>query len=113
MKHLQIKSKNPLKLLIALSCVLVCVASCIAIYYFAVALPRQQSAYTKAINQLKRENSNLQDSIDALHDNQNSGVTQDDVQSSVENAINEDRQQQANCERVGGRYQGDGMCVYY
>lgn len=44
----------------------------------------------------------------------------DDLKSSLQNSLDEQKQQmqdefnnQANCQSNGGRYQGNGMCVYY
>ncbi len=37
----------------------------------------------------------------------------DEVQNSVQEAVSKEMEKQANCERLGGRYQGGGTCVYY
>jgi type II secretory pathway component PulM len=86
-------------------------------YYLVIFLPQKentQKAYNLELRKLQIENSNIQNTLNDIQSSTNKpGITSEDVQSSVQDTINQELQNQANCERLGGKYQGNHTCVYY
>lgn len=93
------------------------IASLSVAYYFIVFLPHRenmQKTYNAEIRKIQEENSDIRGRLESIQDSVDSSNTNaEDLQNSIQNTLNKEMENQANCERFGGRYQGDGLCAYY
>lgn len=108
--------KKPTNILIAFACLSLMVISFSVAYYFVFFLPAKEktnNAYQAQIRKLQRETSEIRDSVESIDSSSKQENTQEDVQSAIENKLNEERQNQSNCESTGGEYKGNGMCTFY
>ena len=105
------------KIFLVITSISLLIASLSIAYYFTYFLPHKenvQKAYDMKLKKIQQDNSDIRSSIEELKNNTNSTETSSgDIQDSVQDTIKEELQNQANCEGLGGRYQGGGTCVYY
>lgn len=106
------------KLLFISICLSLVIISFSIAYYFVIYLPKNEktkSLYETQIKKLQKKTSDLQNSVDSL--NYKRKVDYDsimeDTQNSIKEKLNQENQNKSNCESLGGRYQGDGLCVYH
>lgn len=105
------------KILLTIASLSLLITSLSIAYYFVIFLPHAentQKIYTTEIKKLQRENSAINNRIENIQNNASSPATNtEDIQNTVQNVLDKELQNQANCERLGGRYQGGGTCAYY
>lgn len=88
-------------------------------YYFVVFLPQNEQVkknYEAEVKKLRQENADIQSNLEYIQNDMQTStpeVNQEEIKNSIKDTISEEMQNQANCERLGGRYQGSGTCVYY
>ncbi len=87
-------------------------------YYFVIFLPQNERQKEILIKNIEQETKNLNNSIDNLPDTEPQktiDMTQqfEDMRNSIIQSQQDERRNEANCESNGGRYQGNGTCVYY
>lgn len=73
-----------------------------------------QKTYNVDIRRIQEENSDIRDRLETIQNNvDSSNANAEDIQNSIQDTLNKEMENQANCERFGGRYQGNGFCAYY
>jgi len=87
-------------------------------YYFVIFLPQKERQNEIIIKKIEQQTKNIRNSIDNLPapEPQNTlDMTQqfEDMRNSIIQNQQDERQNEVNCESNGGRYQGNGTCVYY
>lgn len=83
-------------------------------YYFVIFLPQKEQINEAKIKKIEQQTSDIKQSVE----NMPAPVFQDntDIQQKLDDMRQEqqdERQNENNCESNGGRYQGNGTCVYY
>lgn len=89
-------------------------------YYLVIVIPRKETAYKNEIQELKKEITNTNKNIKNLDrepdDTSHLKKEIENLQYSLEEQAQEQEEEQrmeSNCERFGGRYEGNGSCAYY
>lgn len=72
---------------------------------------------TSEVEQYKTDNNKLKEQVSEqdsqIIDQSITPADSPDVQSQIKDTMNQEFENQANCERNGGRYVGDNGCAYY